>query len=51
MIDRAYAFNPDVEEAGTLDEHHLLRPIPRSHIELIHNQNDEPQNASEREVY
>lgn len=36
LVERAYLFNPHVAAAGTLDEHHTLRPIPQPHLDGIY---------------
>lgn len=50
LYERAYMFNPDVIEQNTMREHHKLRPIPRSHIELIQ-QDGKPLNEQQRREY
>lgn len=47
LIQRAYAFNPDVTKAGTLTEKHILRPIPQTYLERVY-RNGKPLTAAER---
>lgn len=37
LVKRAMAFNKECAASGTLDEHHLLRPIPQSFIDGLTN--------------
>jgi hypothetical protein len=35
LIDRAYAYNAEVDKVGDLAEHHYFRPIPQEYLDLI----------------
>ena len=37
LIERATKYNPWTAASGSLDEHHLLRPIPQQEIDLSTN--------------
>ena len=50
LIPRAYAFNEEVAEAGTLDEHHLLRPIPQSFIDALVNEDGSALSAEQKDA-
>lgn len=48
LVARAYAFNPQVESIGNLDEHHLLRAIPQTFLDEI-TKDGTPLTAAEKE--
>ena len=50
LIPRAYAFNEEVAEAGALDEHHLLRPIPQSFIDALVNEDGSALSAEQKDA-
>jgi hypothetical protein len=50
LYERAYLFNPDLAEAGTMRPYHKLRPIPRRHIELIQ-VDGKPLTSEQRQAY
>ena len=33
LLERAYQYNPEVNNVGLMQEHHLLRPIPQTQID------------------
>lgn len=50
LIPRAYAFNKEVAKSGTLDEHHLLRPIPQSFIDGLVNDDGSPLSQEQKDA-
>lgn len=50
LIPRAYAFNQEVAKSGTLDEHHLLRPIPQSFIDGLVNDDGSPLSQEQKDA-
>jgi hypothetical protein len=50
LIERAYAFNDDTRNAGTLQKFHRLRPIPLVHLDAI-KENGAYLTPAERQAY
>ncbi len=50
LLSRAYAFNQGVSSAGSLQEYHLLRPIPQTFLDAIYNAEGRALTADEKQA-